>query len=401
MISRIIIHVLTIFLRDLSRGRLKLIFPSGIKATVFQNEVHSDCDVILHVKNFGVFWKSIRRGTVGFAASYIDGDFEVNSLKNTFRFFISNKKKLGNAVQGFFLTRLPDKLFHKLHANTKSGSQRNIAAHYDLGNAFYNEWLDETMTYSSAIFKDAQSLEQAQEAKYQRVADLVGIKPGKSVLEIGCGWGRMSEIAAKRDARVTALTVSHQQLQYARERINRSGLADKVDVRFEDYRNCRGTFDGIASIEMIEAVGEENWGIYFDTVASRLKEGGRAVIQAITIDPELFKSYRKKPDFIQRFIFPGGMLPTEQLLDKHAEAAGLESLHKERFGPCYARTLREWRTRFTKAWPRLKDMGFDEKFCRMWLYYLTYCEVGFEQRTIDVGIYVFRKPKSITSTVIS
>ena len=396
--SRAIIRILTAALRNLKYGKLDIVLPSGLKATVFEGQAVDGCDVVLHMKNFGAFWKSLRRGTIGFAASYLDGDFEVNNLANAFRFFVKNKGQLGGAGQGLFNTRLPDKLFHRARANTKRGSRRNIAAHYDLGNAFYAEWLDETMTYSSALFDGDKPLEQAQGTKYRRIAELIGVAPGKSVLEIGCGWGGMSELAARQGANVTALTVSREQLHYAKERMSNAGLAGKVDVRFEDYRDCRGTFDAIASIEMIEAVGEENWSTYFNTLAARLKTGGRAAIQAITIEPELFKSYRKKPDFIQRFIFPGGMLLTEQTLDEHAQAAGLEVLEKERFGLCYARTLKEWRTRFLDAWPRLEGMGFDQRIRRMWLYYLTYCEVGFEQGTINVGIYVFRKPAAALSS---
>ncbi|NQX79189.1 MAG: class I SAM-dependent methyltransferase [Hyphomicrobiaceae bacterium] len=396
--NSVIICIFTSALRNLCCGKLEVILPSGTRAIVFDKQVHTGCDVVLQMNNFGIFWKSIRRGTVGFAASYIDGDFEVNNLANIFRFFLLNKKQLGNAGRGFFKTRLPDKLFHRSRVNTQQGSKRNIAAHYDLGNAFYNEWLDDTMTYSSALFSGNQSLEQAQQAKYQRIADLVGVAPGKSLLEIGCGWGGMSEMAAKHDSIVTAITVSRQQLEYVRERISRAGLKKKVDVRFEDYRCCRGTFDSITSIEMIEAVGEENWDLYFSTLAARLKQEGRIVIQAITIDPELFKTYRKKPDFIQRFIFPGGMLPTERVLAKYAKAAGLKIIHQEMFGQSYTRTLKEWRMRFLDSWPRLKNMGFDEKFRRMWLYYLTYCEVGFEQGTVDVGIYVLKKTTSAMSS---
>ena len=390
--DRLIVRACVSALRNLKYGKLQMVLPSGHRATIFEGENTPGCDVVLHMRNFGIFWKAMRRGTVGFAASYLDGDFEVNDLRNIFRFFLKNKEQLSNAGRGLFKTRLPDKLFHRSRANTKQGSQRNIAAHYDLGNAFYAEWLDKSMTYSSALFDGDKPLEQAQEKKYQRIAELIGIAPGRSILEIGCGWGGMSELAARLGANVTALTVSREQLRYVNERMHKAGLAAQVDVRFEDYRDSQGTFDAIASIEMIEAVGEENWPAYFNTLAARLKTGGRAAVQAITIHPEIFSSYRRKPDFIQRYIFPGGMLPTEQAMDDYAKAAGLELVHRERFGQCYARTLKEWRSRFLDAWPRLEGMGFDQRFYRMWLYYLTYCEIGFEQETTTVGIYVFQKP---------
>ncbi len=376
----------------LTHGRLELILPSGHRAVVFSGQRDPGCDVVLVLKSTAVFWKSLRRGGIGFAASYLDGDFEVNDLRNVFRFFLKNKAALRTAGGGWFRARLPDKLFHRLRANSRSGSRRNIAAHYDLGNAFYRAWLDDSMTYSSALFDGDVPLEQAQARKYSRIADLLGLQRGKSVLEIGCGWGGMAEAAARRGADVTAITVSQEQLNYATERLSRAGLGRHADVRFVDYRDIDGAFDAIASIEMIEAVGEENWQTYFNTLARRLKDGGRAAVQAITIDPDLFPAYRRNPEFIQRFIFPGGMLPTEAVMRQCGQVAGLTMVHLERFGESYARTLAEWRARFQEAWPRLEGMGFDQRFRRMWLYYLTYCEIGFEQATTNVGIYVFEKP---------
>jgi len=392
LVDRLIIRLCIAALRNLKHGKLELVLPSGFKAIIFNGKKATGCDVVLRLNNLSIFWKSLRRGSLGFASSYMNGDFEVNDLRNAFRFFLKNKDELQYAGYGLFKTRLPDKIFHRSRANTKRGSERNIADHYDLGNAFYAEWLDKSMTYSSALFDGDMPLEKAQAAKYSRIADLINVGPGKSMLEIGCGWGSMSELAAQRGATVTALTISREQFLYANERIASAGLADKVNIRFEDYRDCQGTFDGIASIEMIEAVGEENWNIYFDTLANRLKNGGRAAIQAITIQQDVFSFYRRKPDFIQRYVFPGGMLPTEQIIEDRAKAAGLEVIHKEHFGQCYVRTLKEWRSRFLDAWPQLEGMGFDQRFRRMWLYYLTYCEVGFELGTTNVGIYVFKKP---------
>jgi cyclopropane-fatty-acyl-phospholipid synthase len=389
--STLIFNACRRVLRGLKHGRLEVVLSNGDRAVVFEGAQDPSCDVVLILRSYGVFWKSVRRGNIGFAASYLDGDFEVNDLRNVFRFFLRNKPALRSAGRGWFRARLPDKLFHRKRANTRAGSKRNIAAHYDLGNDFYREWLDESMTYSSALFDGDVPLEQAQACKYGRIADLLGIEAGKSVLEVGCGWGGMAEELARRGADVTAITVSREQWRYAGERLVRAGLSDRANIELVDYRDVKGSYDAIASIEMIEAVGEENWQTYFDTLAQRLRGGGRAAIQAITITPDLFPTYRRNPEFIQRFIFPGGMLPTEAAMSNCAGAAGLSLVHCERFGASYARTLAQWRTRFLDAWPRLEGLGFDERFRRMWLYYLTYCEIGFEQATTDVGIYVFEK----------
>ncbi|MGI9522506.1 MAG: class I SAM-dependent methyltransferase [Hyphomicrobiaceae bacterium] len=366
--------------------------PSGRTGIVFEGRIDDACNAHIVLKSFDVFWQSLRRGGIGFATSYLDGHFEVNDLRNVFRFFLRNKSRLTRAGRGWFRVRLPDKTLHWRRANTRLGSRRNIAAHYDLGNRFYSEWLDRTMTYSSALFQGEMPLESAQETKYRRLADLLGLSKGTSLLEIGCGWGGMAEVAARRGADVLAITVSHQQLLYTRRRLVKSGLCHKARAEFIDYRDVSGQYDRIVSIEMIEAVGEANWQTYFDVLAQRLKAGGAAAIQAITIDPQLFIGYRRNPEFIQRYIFPGGILPTETVMQKCASSAGLKLEFVERFGESYARTLAEWRSRFLESWPRIESLGFDTRFKRMWLYYLTYCEVGFEQGTTDVGIYLFRKP---------
>ena len=388
-------------LSKIEHGRLQITMPSGYTRVVVEGRPDPTCDVHLFLKSYDVFWQSMRRGNIGFASSYLDGEFDVNDLRNVFRFFLRNKEALRQAGGGWFRARLLDKLYHRKRANTRSGSRRNIAAHYDLGNAFYREWLDDTMTYSSALFHDDLPLERAQAAKYELIANMLELRTGHKTLEIGCGWGGMAETAAARGADVTAITISREQHKFARNRLEQAGLSDRADVRFIDYRDVEGQFDSIASIEMIEAVGEDNWQVYFNTLAARLKAGGAAAIQAITIDPVLFQSYRRNPEFIQRYIFPGGMLPTEDIMERCAATAGLKLAAIERFGESYARTLAEWRSRFLEAWPRLESMGFDQRFRRMWLYYLTYCEIGFEQGTTNVGVYLFpsrrrlrRHPKS-------
>ena len=286
-----------------------------------------------------------------------------------------------------------DRFWHKRRDNTHKGSRRNIAAHYDLGNAFYAQWLDPGMTYSSAKYlaPDA-SLEAAQDEKYRTILDQLALKPGDRLLEIGFGWGGLAERAIARGTHVTGLTLSAQQLAYTQDRLSRSGVADKSDLRFQDYRDVRGTFDAIASIEMIEAVGEAHWPHYFKTLSDRLKPGGVAAVQAITIDERYFESYRRQADFIQRYIFPGGMLPTVTRMGLEAQRAGLSFETVDRFGASYAVTLDVWRERFRMRWPEIKAQGFDERFRRMWEYYLTYCELGFKNGDIDVGIYRMTKP---------
>ncbi len=377
-------------LPDLATGSLRLRLPSGTSAVLGPGQgVEADLDV----KSFALVRRAMLRGTVGFAESYINREIETSNLANVFRFFLANFERLDRAGGGWFKVRSPDRLAHRRRANTRKGSRRNIAAHYDLGNGFYRRWLDDGMTYSSGIFADgAATLEEAQDAKYAAIADALDVKPGMRVLEIGCGWGGMAETLARRGAHVTALTLSREQLAYARERLAAAGLADRVEVRLEDYRDVTGTFDRIVSVEMIEAVGEENWPAYFATLRDRLHPGGSAVLQAITIREESFETYRRHPDFIQRYIFPGGMLPTKALMEEHAREAGCAFAQLRTFGACYARTLALWREQFSANWPAIRELGFDDRFRRMWLYYLVYCEVGFDDGLIDVGLYRVARP---------
>jgi cyclopropane-fatty-acyl-phospholipid synthase len=279
-------------------------------------------------------------------------------------------------------------------SNSKEGSKKNISEHYDLGNDFYGQWLDPSMTYSSAIFTSPdQSLAEAQHIKYRRVAEMAGVTPGSSVLEIGCGWGGFAETVAKDfGASVRGITLSREQLNYGLERLKRQNLDTLAHLVFEDYRDTTGQFDHIGSIEMIEAVGEEHWPSYFQTVHDRLKPGGTAAIQAITIDERDFEDYRTGPDFIQRFIFPGGMLLTKTAMKEQGERVGLVLEDVETFRLSYAKTLRLWRERFLECWPEITKLGYDEEFRRKWIYYLAYCEAGFMEGSIDVGIYQYRKP---------
>jgi cyclopropane-fatty-acyl-phospholipid synthase len=372
-------------------GRLVLTLPSGRKTVVGPIDREVAGELVLN--NYRVLAKLIVRGQLGFADSYMAGDIDTDSLVGLFNYYMESEQALTSAVPSLIRSGWIDRMFHIQRANTPAGSRRNIAAHYDLGNEFYRLWLDPGLNYSSGAYVGAEtSLEAAQDEKYNRILNALEISAGDDLLEIGCGWGGFAEAAANRGARVAGITISEQQFGEASARIERAGLAHRAIIRLEDYRDTAGMFDRVASIEMIEAVGEENWPIYFRSIADRLKPGGIAVIQAITIREDLYESYRRNPDFIQRYIFPGGMLPTEHAMRRHAEAAEMKFEALETFGESYALTLVEWRRRFDQAWPRIEALGFDERFRRMWSYYLAYCQVGFERKTIDVGLYRLVKP---------
>jgi cyclopropane-fatty-acyl-phospholipid synthase len=291
---------------------------------------------------------------------------------------------------------LARRLWHALNANTRRGSKRNIAAHYDLGNNFYSRWLDATMTYSCALFARPETdLAEAQRAKYGAIADKLALAPGRRVLEIGCGWGGFASFAAReRQANVTAITISREQLDFVRARIQREGLGERVDARLVDYRDLQGKFDAVASIEMFEAVGEKYWPAFFDKVASSLEPGGRAALQIITIADRWFEGYRKGVDFIQRYIFPGGMLPSPGALAREAARAGLKIDRQEFYGQHYAHTLGLWHERFRAAWPEIAPLGFDLRFRRMWEFYLAYCQAGFRSGSIDLTQLALVRPSN-------
>jgi cyclopropane-fatty-acyl-phospholipid synthase len=372
-------------------GSVTVILPNGRTRTI--GDPSTGEHAVLRLKNFRVLSEAIQRGTVGFAAAYMNGDIEVDDLTALIRFFLQNRDTLDKANPGFFRKAAADLQYHLSRRNTLEGSKKNIAEHYDLGNDFYGEWLDPSMTYSSALFQSGnQSLEDAQRTKYRRVADMAGITQGSSVLEIGCGWGGFAEtIAREYRAHLRGITLSAEQLRFARERMSRQGLDEFATLVFEDYRHTEGQFDHVASIEMIEAVGEDNWPSYFQTIHDRLKRGGTAAIQAITIAESDFDGYRSGPDFIQRYIFPGGMLLTKTVMREFGEKYGLVLENVENFGLSYAKTLRLWRERFLERWPVIAPLGYDEKFKRKWVYYLSYCEAGFAEGSIDVGIYQYRR----------
>jgi cyclopropane-fatty-acyl-phospholipid synthase len=371
-------------------GCLDVTLPSGHHVRLGRDETAA-ARVI--VNSHKVLWRLATRGSLGLAESYMRQEIDTPELGAVLNFCLENYKALEGSGSGVTKPGLSDLVWHKRRDNTRTGSRRNIAAHYDLGNDFYAQWLDDGMTYSSAKFsKPDVSLEAAQDEKYRVILDQLNINPGDRVLEIGFGWGGLAERAIARGAHVTGLTLSQQQLAFTQDRLRLAGKTEQTNLRFQDYRDTNGTFDSIVSVEMIEAVGEAHWPQYFGTLANCLKPGGVAVVQAITIDERYFESYRRQADFIQRYIFPGGMLPTVTRMDAEAKTAGLAFETVERFGSSYALTLDAWRGRFRTRWPEIKALGFDERFRRMWDYYLTYCELGFKNGDIDVGIYKMTKP---------
>lgn len=347
----------------------------------------------IRLKNYSVLWNAMRRGSIGFAESYIDSDVYVDDLVGLFTFFLRNRNKLVGSGGALLDVRFLDRIGHHLRENSRAGSRKNISEHYDLGNSFYELWLDPEMNYSSGYYqKGASTLEDAQADKIDLILSMAEISQQDHILEIGCGWGAFARRAAKQfNAQVKGITLSHEQQAYFERRANEEGVDNLISAHLQDYRDTKGRFDKIVSIEMIEAVGEKYWQNYFNILHDRLTDTGVAVIQAITIKPEFFETYKQHPDFIQRYIFPGGMLPTAEHMEKHAQTAGLKLDKIEQFGVCYAETLKHWRNKFEAAWPKIEAIGFDESFRRKWRYYLTYCEAGFRENMIDVGLYRFRK----------
>ncbi len=366
-------------------GRLTVTLPDG--AMHHLEGGHPGRAAVLRISDWRCIRRTLAGGDIGFAEGYMAGEWDSPHLAALLEAFADNYDHLSRLVDGKPVLNALNRIGHRLNRNSRRGSRRNIHAHYDLGNAFYAAWLDPSMTYSAARFSGpAESLEQAQRAKYARLASIMDLRPGQSVLEIGCGWGGFAEYAAREvGARVTAITISREQHDYARRRIHEAGLGERVEIRMVDYRDVEGRFDRVASIEMFEAVGEEYWGDYFRTLRRVLTPGGRAGLQIITIRDDLFEGYRRRPDFIQKYVFPGGMLPSEPRLEPVIAAAGLDWEATERFGQDYAATLDQWGHRFDAAWPAIAArVRFDERFRRLWRFYLAYCEAGFRSGRTDV-----------------
>ena len=369
---------------NLHCGHLTLTLPDGSQHQ-FANTVTGP-NTELHIHTESALRRLLHDGKMGFCEAFMDGEVSSQTLPALMELAALHDKYLEDALKTNIFRKVGLRLFHMLRRNNKHGSVKNIAHHYDIGNSFYEAWLDPTMTYSSAVFdSDADDLTTAQLNKYKKLAKLADIQPGDRVLEIGCGWGGFAKFVSQHiGAHVTGITISQAQLAYAKSSIVEAGLQNKIDLKLMDYRNVQGRFDKIVSIEMFEAVGQQYWSNYFSTISRMLRSGGRAVIQSITIDHSAFQSYRDQPDFIQRYIFPGGMLPSMQLLKTPVARAGLELVAEHGYASHYARTLQEWRARFLDAWPLLADDKFDNRFKRMRELYLAYCEGGFRAGLIDV-----------------
>lgn len=375
----------------IAHGSLEVGLPDGRRFR-FEGDANGP-EAVIEVRDLGFARRLITGGDIGLAEAYLRGEWDSPDVTAFLELFCVNHAAVKTLLPGVALMKLWQKLRHWLRRNTKAGSRRNIHAHYDLGNRFYAAWLDRTMTYSAAIFVPGDNdLSAAQTRKYRLLAEATGIRPEHHVLEIGCGWGGFAEFAARDiGCRVTALTISREQYEFAVRRIAEAGLTDRVTIKLQDYRDETGSYDRIASIEMFEAVGEAYWPAYFGQLRDRLKPGGAAGLQIITIQDRFFPVYRSEIDFIRRYIFPGGMLPCPAQLETLAGRFGL-GLHAERiFGLDYAATLQHWRDAFRASWPELRPHGFDERFRRLWEYYLSYCEAGFRAGTIDVRQLVYVK----------
>ena len=373
-------------------GHLTLILPDGDVVALGQKNP-ADAQACIRLNSYKPLSELFVKGDLAFAESYIQGEWESSDLTALFEFglAIEDKFKIGSANS--MVLKIFNRIRHILNRNSKRGSRRNIAYHYDLGNNFYKLWLDDTMTYSSALFNDpSDTLKQAQLNKYQAIEELLNVSKNDRILEIGCGWGGFSEYIAKSTgAKIDGLTLSKEQLEFANTRYQNAGLEKQATASYTDYRDSTGQYDKIVSIEMFEAVGEENWDTYFQTIHDRLAPGGTAVLQIITIDNQRFHSYRKHTDFIQRYIFPGGFLPSPEAFQAAVDRSEFTLQETHFFGASYARTCALWNKQFQHAWPELEALGYSKNFKRMWEYYLSYCEAGFKEGCVDVGLFKIKK----------
>ncbi|MEL6520062.1 MAG: cyclopropane-fatty-acyl-phospholipid synthase family protein [Pseudomonadota bacterium] len=375
-----------------SHGRLDIELPDG---RIFRHHGSKPgpC-AVLQVQNVDLFARLVREGHMGFCEAYLDGWWTTPDLQDFMDYVHFDNDAVYDGFPGMIFVQMYERMRHWLNSNTRNQARKNISYHYDLGNQFYGLWLDETMTYSSAKFDTGQeSLERAQTQKYASMIDQMGAQEGDHVLEIGCGWGGFAEYAAgERGLKVTGLTISQEQYDFAVARMQRLGLQDRVDIKLQDYRDERGSYDGIASIEMFEAVGQRYWPTYFNTLSDRLKPGRNATLQIITVADRRWDVYRKGVDFIQKYIFPGGMLPSPDVLRREIEQAGLAIRGSVEFGKSYDLTLRRWHETFNARWDDVAALGFDERFRRMWNFYLTSCAATFSSGNCDVTQITVTKP---------
>jgi len=378
--------------RQGQHGRIDLVLKDG---RCFRAQAPNSGPVAeVHIHDDGVFARLLREGQLGFCEAYLDGQWSSPDLQAFMDYFHADNDAIFDGFPGQKLVQMVEQFRFWLQRNHRAQAKKNISHHYDLGNDFYGLWLDDTMTYSSAIFETGQEdLEKAQTAKYKSMVDQMGVAPGDHVLEIGCGWGGFAEYAAKqRGLKVTCLTISQEQYKYAVDRIAKAGLSDQVMFKLQDYRDETGTYDGIASIEMFEAVGEQYWPAYFNTVRDRLRPGAQATLQIITVEENRFESYRKGVDFIQKYIFPGGMLPSPGALRREIDRAGLTFKKSIEFGQSYSQTLRRWHDTFNAHWDDVQALGFDARFRRMWNFYLTSCAATFAYANCDVTQVTIKRP---------
>ena len=383
-------------LRRLPVGTLDLQMPDGTQARFGSG---AEPRAAIRLADWSVCRMALKRGDIGFAEAFIEGRWSSPDIVALLQLFLSNRDALEQLIFGSWWGGLLARVRHLFNRNSRRGSRRNIHAHYDIGNPFYRLWLDETMNYSSALFEGdlTRPMAQAQRAKILRALREVQLQPGQRVLEIGCGWGALAECAAGDfNAQVVGLTLSDEQLAFARERMQRTGLSDRADLRLQDYRDVmqaeREPFDAVVSIEMFEAVGRAYWGDYFRTLRDALKPGGHACIQSITIRDDLFERYVRSTDFIQQYIFPGGMLPSAEVFRAEARKAGLEVVNEFAFGTDYAETLRRWRAAFLARDGQVRQLGFDTRFMRIWEFYLAYCEAAFATGSTNVVQFTLRRP---------
>lgn len=370
--------------RNWAIGSMTFVMPNGQELSIAGSEPGPDARLTIH--DFRFIRRALSAGDIGFAEAYMAGEFDTPNLPDLLYVFAANWDRVHHVTMGNPLAWTINRIRHAFRPNSRQGARKNIHAHYDLGNAFYTRWLDPSMTYSSAKFeRPGQPLAEAQVAKYKALALGMGLQSGQTILEIGCGWGGFAEYAAREvGAKVTAITISEEQYAFAKQRMFEAGLAERADIRMVDYRDVDGCFDRVASIEMFEAVGERYWPSYFSKINDTLAPGGRAGLQIITIKDQYFEEYRSRADFIQKYIFPGGMLPSEERLKKVTDKVGLAWTGIDRFGRDYADTLAAWHASFDAAWTEIRPLGFDERFRRLWKFYLSYCEAGFRTERTNV-----------------
>ena len=376
----------------MQNGRIDFVLPDGRRFRAEGKNHGPVAELIVH--NPDIFARLLREGDLGFCDAYLDEWWTTPDLQAFMDLVHADNDDIYDGFPGQGLVRVFERFRFWLQRNHKSQAKKNISYHYDLGNEFYGLWLDDTMTYSSALFETGQeSTEKAQIAKYASMVDEMGAQPGDHILEIGCGWGGFAEYAAKeRGLKVTGLTISQEQFNYAMERIEKAGLSDKVEFKLQDYRDENGYYDGIASIEMFEAVGEKYWPAYFNTVRDRLKPGKHATLQIITVHDRRWHVYKRGVDFIQKYVFPGGMLPSPSILREQVVKAGLSVEKSIEFGQSYNITLRRWHETFNEKWDQVTELGFDDRFRRMWNFYLTSCAATFESGNCDVTQITIKRP---------